>query len=97
MVFWGGIVTNVNMLLSSLSMDLYRVAQAANRGSVATCRRFLTETNRWSNELEKMTLKPSVLKLINKTKQLQKYEVDQTLAEHALVYSILLKNQVIKN
>lgn len=90
-------MTDTNQLLSSLSMDLYRVAQAANRGSTETCQRFLSESKRWMDSLDRSQLKPSTIKVIDKVKQLKSLSIDQTMAEHALVYSILLKNLVIKN
>jgi hypothetical protein len=88
---------DVNILLSSLSMDLYRVAQAANRGSVKTCQRFLAETERWMSLLDKAQLQPSTINILDKTCQLKSFSIDQVLADHALVYSILLKNRVIQN
>jgi len=90
-------MTATNITLSSLSMDLYRVAQAAHRGSTKTCERFLVETDRWIHELEEVPLKPSMKQVIDRTKLLKTYDVDQKLAEHALTYSILLKNHVIHN
>lgn len=90
-------MTDTNQLLSSLSMDLYRVAQAANRGSTETCLRFLRESERWMRLLDQSKLKPSTIKVIDKANRLKLLSIDQTLAEHALVYSILLKNLVIKN
>lgn len=90
-------MTDTDLILSSLSMDLYRIALAASRGSIKTCQRFLLETERWIGLLDKKQLKPSTIKVIKKTNELKLYEIDQTLAEHALVYSILLKNLVIKN
>lgn len=90
-------MTNTDIILSSLSMDLYRVAINAHRGSNAVCRRFMLETNRWISELEHMDIKSPIREIISRTKELGTIPSNQDLAEHALVYSILLKNQVVKN
>ncbi len=90
-------MTTVNIALSSLSMDLYRIAQAAHKGSIKTCERFLVETDRWIAEIQDTQLQPSMEQIINRVKELKTFSVDQKLAEHALVYSILLKNHVVHN
>ncbi len=90
-------MTPTDMALSSLSMDLYRVAQSAHRGSMKTCKRFLQETDRWIDELDEMTLQPSMKQVVGRIKQLKSLPLDQTVAEYALVYSILLKNHVVHN
>jgi hypothetical protein len=90
-------MTQNQILLSSLSSDLYRVALAAHKKTPAMKMRFIKETSRWLNDIDDTELKPYIQKVLAKIKQIEAIESDELLADQCLVYSILLKNYVIHN
>ncbi|MBI2031863.1 MAG: hypothetical protein HYT08_04595 [Candidatus Levybacteria bacterium] len=81
--------------LSSLSMDLERVAIGYQRGSIRMAERFLKEAFARRNEIDKEAVKPYIRKILN---TLDKINIEKDImrkAEDALMYSILFQNASI--
>jgi len=82
--------------LSSISMDLERVAMGYQRGSVVVANRFLKEALTRRNEIDENQVKPNIKKLMDALDGVAKEKNLQKRAEDALMYSILFQNAVFK-
>ena len=80
------------MLIGSLSNDLLRVANLTYRGSNTAATKFISESQRWAQELMKHDTKPYINKIINDIEALSKKKIDLELADKYLMYSTLLQN-----
>lgn len=78
--------------LSSLSMDLERVAMGYQRGSITMGDRFLEEAFKRRREINRNTVKPYVKKLLDNLDTITKQKDIQKKGEDALMYSILFQN-----
>lgn len=81
--------------LSSLAMDLKRVALNCHNGSTATARRFLEEAIKRRKEIDLSTVKPYIKKLLNNLDLIVKEKDPQKKAEDALMYSTLFQNAAL--
>ena len=81
--------------LASLAMDLKRVALGYHRGSILIAQRFLKEALKRRNDVDTVTIKPYVKKLLNKLDVLVKEKDTSRIAEDALMYSTLFQNAAI--
>lgn len=88
-------MNNDQIALSSLAMDLKRVALGYHRGSVATADRFLSEALRRREEIDTASIKPYVKKLLMKLDALQSEKDKTRVAEDALMYSTLFQNAAL--
>lgn len=87
-------MTNKNALfisLSSLSMDLKRVALGFHRGSDAMAKRFLEEALKRKEEIHTSEVKPYVADILRNIEKLSS-QGSQQAAENALMYSTLIQN-----
>lgn len=85
-------MTNSQIALSSLSMDLKRVAIGYHRGSTQMADRFLEEALQRKNEVDTNDIKPYIKKLLDNLDGFR-FEKDKgKLAEDALMYSTLFQN-----
>lgn len=82
--------------LSSISMDLERVAMGYQRGSVAMANRFLEEALIRRSEIDKSQVKPNIRKLMNALDGIMNEKDIQKKAEDALMYSVLFQNAALK-
>lgn len=80
--------------LSSLALDLKRVALGYNRGSFAMADRFLEEAKKRSEEIDTSTVAPYVAKLLAKMKNISQKK--ERIADDALLYSILFQNASLR-
>lgn len=80
--------------ISSLSMDLKRVALGYYNGSFATAQRFSQEALKRSTEVDKSGVKPYIKKLIHALPGLLKEKDKMGIAENALMYSTILQNYI---
>lgn len=85
-------MSNNQIALASLAMDLKRVALGYHRGSVKTAKIFLGEAFKRRDEIDKTTLKSYLKKLLVKIESLRSSNDFQKTAEDALMYSILFQN-----
>jgi hypothetical protein len=78
--------------LSSLAMDLKRVALNYHNGSVETAKRFFEEAIKRRDEVDKKKVRVYLREILNNLDQLIFQEDDQKIAEDALMYSALFQN-----
>lgn len=88
-------MTNTKMLVGSLSNDLFRVANLAQRGSSAGATRFLDEAKRWSEPLSLQTLPEYIQNIASEISQASTKKVSPSQAELYLMYGILLQNYAL--
>lgn len=81
--------------LSSISMDLERVAMGYHRGSMAMANRFLEEAMKRRREIDQRKLKPYLRKILTNLDKLIFQDDREKIAEDALMYSVLLQNAVL--
>lgn len=81
--------------LSSLALDLKRVALLYHRGSIATAKRFFEEAIIRKDEIDIATVKPYVKKLLDKLDSLAAEKDTDRIAEDALMYSTLFQNAAL--
>jgi hypothetical protein len=81
-------------LLSSLAMDLKRVALGLNRKSYTMADRFLQEAMKRKNELNRRSIAPYINRILDKLDLLSNIDRGQR-AEDSLMYSILIQNYVL--
>ena len=83
------------VIISSLAMDLKRVAIGLHRGSFTMANRFREEAIKRGQELKKQKTDGYIIKLVEKmNKSFSKSNED--LAEDALMLSTLFQNYVLK-
>jgi hypothetical protein len=83
------------LLVGSLSNDLFRVAALTQRGSILAASRFLTEAQRWSNDLQKLVQVSYVKKIAQDISSRDKLDVGLESAERYLMYGVLLQNYAL--
>lgn len=84
------------IILSSLSMDLKRVALGYHNGALVTARRFLEEAIRRKKEVDLANVKPYIKDLLNNLENIKNEKDKQKVAEDALMYSALFQNAALK-
>lgn len=82
--------------LSSLAMDLKRVALGYHRGSIVMANRFLEEALKRKSEIDTESVKPYIKRLLNKLDSLYEEKDKDRVAEDALMYSTLFQNASLK-
>lgn len=80
--------------LSSLAMDLKRVALGYHRGSDTMAKRFFEEAIKRRNEVDRKSVKPYIGKILDNL-ELMKHKNKEDIAEDALMYSTLLQNTAL--
>ena len=88
-------MNTTQIALSSLAMDLKRVALGYHRGSNVMAERFLEEALKRRDEINSLTVKPYIEKLLLKLGQIRLENDIEKKAEDALFYSILFQNAAI--
>lgn len=88
-------MNKVFVSLSSISMDLERVAMGYQRGSVIMANRFLEEALTRRNEIDRNQVKPHVKKLMDALDGIVEEKDIQKKAEDALMYSIMFQNAAL--
>lgn len=81
--------------ISSLAMDLKRVALAYHSGSDETAERFIIEANKRKAEIDEKSVKPYLLTHIESLNQVFKRSDKMHLAEDALTYSQIFQNYAL--
>jgi len=88
-------MTTTKMLIGSLSNDLLRVANLTYRGSNTAAAKFMTESERWVQELSEHETKPYIANIIADIKLHSKHKLNLELADKFLMYSTLLQNYTL--
>ncbi len=83
------------VILSSLAMDLKRVALGYYRGSLKMADRFLDEALKRSREVDMTRIKPGLKKTLERIKDLEHQNDKSKAAEDALLYSTLIQNAAL--
>lgn len=83
------------IVLSSLAMDLKRVALGYYRGSFKTADLFLQEALKRTAEVDRSKVKPGIIKIIEKVNDLRLENDKKKAAEDALLYSTLIQNAAL--
>ncbi len=81
--------------ISSLAMDLKRIALAYHNNSNETAERFIVEANKRKSEIDTNLVKPYLVDHINSLDNLFKRDDKLHLAEDALMYSQIFQNYAI--
>ncbi len=80
--------------LSSIALDLKRVAINYHHGSISTANRFFAEAMKRRSEIDQRKLKPYVRKILTNLDKLI-FQAKEKIAEDALMYSVLLQNAAL--
>ncbi|MFZ1721381.1 MAG: hypothetical protein WAU07_02640 [Microgenomates group bacterium] len=88
-------MTNTQMLVGSLSNDLFRVASLAQRGSSKAASRFLQEAQRWSNDLRNQEVPVYISRLADDVSNRSIDDISLDSAEQYLMYGVLLQNYAL--
>lgn len=86
-----------NLLIGSLSNDLFRVAILAQRGSTDGATRFLSEAKRWTKSLQKVKMAEYIQQIVNDVEAIKSESISLSLAEKLLMYGVLLQNYSLHN
>ena len=90
------IITESNFIaISSLAMDLKRVALGYHRGSENMAKRFIQEDIKRKEEVKISEVKPYLRKFIKSLPKMLNQKDKQKLAEDALTYSVIFQNYTI--
>ena len=87
---------NNQVVLSSLAMDLRRVAMGYHRGSKKIAERFFEEALKRKDEVDRGKVKLYVSKLLDQLPDVTKQADGQRIAEDILMYSTLFQNAAMK-
>ena len=82
--------------LSSLALDLRRVALGYHRHSKEMAERFFDEALKRKEEIDKSQVKPYINNLLLKLESLKLEKRDEDKAENALMYSTLFQNAAVQ-
>ncbi len=81
--------------ISSLAMDLKRVALGYHAGSYATAKRFSEEALKRKSEIDIENIKPYLQKLLQTLPKILHQQNSGRVAEDALMYSTLFQNYAV--
>ncbi|MBU0978483.1 MAG: hypothetical protein ABIJ03_00660 [Patescibacteria group bacterium] len=88
-------MTDTQLLVGSLSSDLFRVASLTQRGSTKAASRFLLEAKRWSEPLQKLNIAPYILNIAQDISSRDVADISMETAEKYLMYGVLLQNYAL--
>lgn len=83
------------LLIGSLSNDLFRVATLTQRGSSRAAHRFLLEAKRWSQELQNHDVAGYIVRLSIDISGSDTSDISLSDAEKYLMYGVLLQNYIL--
>ncbi len=89
-------MSETKIAISSLSMDLKRVALGYWKGSEQTAQRFVDESLKRREELKELKVRPYIEVVLAKLPATLSQSDKKKLAEDALTYSIILQNYALK-
>jgi hypothetical protein len=88
-------MTDVQLLVGSLSNDLFRVASLSQRGSTKAALRFLSEAKRWAKPLQKQEVADYIVKIARDVVDADTNKISPEEAERHLMYGVLLQNYAL--
>ena len=89
-------MSETKIAVSSLAMDLKRVALGYWQGSDQTAKRFSEEALKRKSELSGQEVKPYINVFLEKLPEILNQKDKKKLAEDALTYSVILQNYAVK-
>ena len=89
-------MSETKIAISSLALDLKRVATGYWNGSNQTALRFSEEALKRKEEIANVEVKPYIRKFLNSLPEILAQKDKQKLAEDALMYSTLFQNYALK-
>ncbi len=90
-------MTETQLLVGSLSNDMFRVASLAQRGSLVAASRFLVEAQRWSSQLQDADVAEYIARLAADVSSRDTKDLSMASAERYLMYGVLLQNYALHN
>ncbi len=90
-------MNETQMLIGSLSNDLFRVASLTQRGSIKGAMRFFEEAKRWSVQLGDKQVEPYIRNIVNQINLASTHDLSLETAEKCLMYGVLLQNYSARN
>lgn len=90
-------MTKQKVAITSLAMDLKRVAMGFYSGSGNTAKRFSQETLKRKDEIDENNLKPYLRVFLNKIPEMLNQKDENKVAEDALMYSTIFQNYALYN
>ena len=90
-------MTDAQLLVGSLSNDLFRVAGLTHRGSTNAASRFLKEAKRWAEPLSKLNIDRYILDIAKDISAREDDDISMKSAERYLMYGVLLQNHALHN
>lgn len=81
--------------LSSIAMDLKRVALGYDRGSIKMADKFLEEAIIKKKNIDSSQVEPYLVKILQKIDKLKAMKGSRPIADNALLYSILIQNAAV--
>lgn len=88
-------MTDTQLLVGSLSNDLFRVASLTQRGSTKAALRFLQEAKRWSVPLQEQNVASYIVKIAKGISDQSGDSISMAQAEHYLMSGVLLQNYAL--
>lgn len=88
-------MSNNYIAISSLAMDLKRIALAYHSGSNTTAERFIIEAHKRTKEIDTTLVKPYLVNCINRLEKTFERSDKLHLAEDALMYSQIFQNYAL--
>ena len=88
-------MTDTQMLVGSLSNDLFRVASLTKRGSNKAASRFFKEAIRWAEPLQKSDVADYIVSIASDVCFEKDTNVSMEKAEKYLMYGVLLQNYAL--
>ena len=90
-------MTEAQLLVGSLSNDLFRVASLVQRGSTKAASRFLKEAKRWAEPLQELKVAKYISDIAKDVSSREDDDISMKTAEKYLMYGILLQNYSLHN
>lgn len=88
-------MTDTQLLVGSLSNDLFRVASLTQRGSIRAASRFLVEAQRWSKDLEEKDVPAYISQIAADISNREASNISLESGERYLMYGVLLQNYAL--
>lgn len=88
-------MTDTQLLIGSLSNDLFRVATLTQRGSIQAALRFLKEAKRWSILLQEKDVAGYIVKIAKDVSAQKDDHISIEVAEQHLMQGVLLQNYAL--
>ena len=88
-------MTETQLLIGSLSNDLFRIANLNYRGSNKAATRFVQESKRWAIPLMEKDIPPYIKKIAKEIAE-SNNKISKKTAEKYLMYGVLLQNYTYK-